>query len=222
MIVGIPTIGGAGQLTYELVQDLLADPLVSEVRLYDNSRGKTGDMQLVDDRVRYIHQPGRTIYHAWNETLLLAHVRGLHALVLNDDVVIPEGLADHMVRALRMGTSIVGVDPDVGRPAVPEHVQMRKVRGSYRHGGITGHAFMCAPLYGLEILPLVHEGFQWWGGDDDLFFRYEQEGLALGRCIGLGVGHLAETTARQHAWTGVAAAADRVLLEELWGAGTGW
>jgi hypothetical protein len=222
LLVCIPTIGGAGQLTYELVQALLADPLVDQVRLYDNSATQTGDLQLDSSRVRYIHQPGCTIYDAWNEGMQLAGSADIPALVLNDDVVIPEQLVGHMVQALKVsGCTIVGVDPDMGRPAVPLETSVRRVRGSYRHGGITGHAFAISPGERWPALQ-IDRRFQWWGGDDSLCFAVEREGLALGRCLGLGVGHLANTTGAQHAWTGSAAAEDRVLLEELWGAGTGW
>jgi glycosyltransferase involved in cell wall biosynthesis len=218
VLVIIPTIGAAGSITGDLIETLLGEPDVDEVRIYDNSDTHSGIDALDGYKrkgVHFIWQPGETIYKAWNEGMQLADERD--CLILNDDVRIAPGTVAHMRAVLDFTQSAVaGIDPTIGHPVVPPTTRAQQVRGSFRHGGITGNAFMTrlGPQW-REVQ--VHPDFIWWFGDDSLFFSAERSGLRLVRCVGLGVEHIGGASSAAHPVVLESVERDRELLRALWG-----
>jgi hypothetical protein len=220
VLVCIPTIGAAGSITADLIETLLGEPDVNEIRIFDNSDTHSGIDALDGYKrkgVHFIWQPGETIYRAWNECIQLAGSAGVRALILNDDVRIAPGTSAYMAACLdKSGAGVAGTDPTVGsRAVIPDAMVGERVRGTFRHGGITGNAFMIDP--GVDWPhTLVHPDFVWWFGDDDLMFRVEKR-ATLCRCIGLGVEHIGGASSAAHPVVLESVERDRELLRALWG-----
>ena len=222
--VCIPTIGESEHLG-PLVKVLLADPLVSQVDLYINE--VESEQEVLDHlgpigkddvwRVHTYEAPPETIYWSWNESILSARAAGTRLAILNDDITFPEPYP--VTRACEMWDSVSSRDL-AGRIAILgfDHTGLlhnqtvARCRGSYRHGGIPGFAFMLDP----EMVQVVDPRFQFWYGDDDLFFTTEQAGFRLARCA-VPVAHHTSTTALKRDWVPDAIDRDTAKWKEKWG-----
>lgn len=153
--------------------------------------------------------PGLSIYREWNLGVGIAQRAGYDvAAILNDDIELAPG-ALRRAAGLLVDSSMVAAGLDYFDGAADRQPALRQVRGTYRHGGVGGFAFLVKPEFYLG----VDEQFEWWGGDDDLMFQYEAQGHTVGIADGCPVTHVSETTARRHLWTYEARARDRERFE---------
>lgn len=211
--VCIPTVGESALFPH-LIATLQADESVQRIDLFVNEPDRMVDVldQLESlERVHTNTAPERQLYSSWNAGIRRARRDGVKLAILNDDIALP--FEKPIFKALREWSS----HPEVAVLGF-DHTDTVKsglhfCRGSYRHNGIPGFAFMVDPGKVTE----VDERFQWWGGDDDIFFQAEADGHKLARCY-VRVQHSAETTASKRSWTHEVRSADRALMQEKWGA----
>lgn len=208
----IPTIGEAPQLP-TLVGRLLGEG-VSKVLLIANAEPPWGPHLPRSGKDVVVLQHGGTIYDSWNLGLDIAQADGSPALVLNDDAELAPGAAGKVLGTFDADDrlAVVGFDPYC-RPEPARVAPYQMVSGSYRHGGVPGFAFAARP----ELCARVDPQFEWWYGDDDLFFATEAAGGRLAVRLGACVGHQAETTAVNHPWTLEARARDAERFRGKWG-----
>lgn len=212
MIVAIPTIGKSSLLR-PLLEDLMSDPAVAEVILYVNQPDVHLDIPPFS-KIYTKQVPERSIYHSWNKAISYAAYQGDYLAILNDDIrftchhpmTYATEIMDEHQEVTVLGFNYTG---NAGRHLYYTH-------GSYRHGGIGGFAFCVSPAH----TDLVDTGFEWWGGDDDLFFSAEKNYGAQACAIAgnLTVEHpLPETSAVTQEWTNEAKGRDMKYLAEKWG-----
>lgn len=209
--VCIPTIGESPYLPL-LVRSLQDDDAVQCIDLYINEQDAIERVaDLLDNDKVYLHpaEP-RALYPSWNDAIRRARETGVKLAILNDDIALP--IPNSISRALQVWdehpeVAVLGFDhTDTIKSG------LRFCRGSYRHGGVPGFAFMVDPTKVVE----ADERFQWWGGDDDIFFHAERDGHKLARCW-VRVQHSAETTASKRSWTHEVRDADRAFMKKKWG-----
>jgi hypothetical protein len=130
--------------------------------------------------------------------------------VLNDDVTLDPVAIYNVAAALHASTyAIMGYDHRGRPPGGPV-----TVHGSYRKHGVPGFAFAVKPDYCAR----VHEGFTWWGGDDDLFNRTESLGEELAVLPGARVEHPQPSlSSHRYPLTEPWHDSDRALMMQLWG-----
>lgn len=186
---------------------------------------------LPPDSIMVIPAPERSIYEMWNDGWQHAldefrqgPAAGVNVLFLNNDVEVPDDFVETLSQALRApGTEDVwAVYPDetadLGElPYDGWEVTLARTRGTKRHGGLLGHAFMvkgeAVPLGGL---PMFDTGYTWWCGDDELVAEIESRGYTAAKVVGLPVKHLNEATAQAHPFTHDAKATDMARFNERW------
>lgn len=211
--VCIPTVGES-ELLPHLIATLQADETVRRIDLFVNEPERMVDVldQLASlERVHTNTAPERALYPSWNTAIRRARREGVKLAILNDDIALP--FEKPIFKALKIwqgcgaDVAVLGFDHT---DTVKSGIHL--CRGSYRHHGVPGFAFMVDP----EKVREVDERFQWWGGDDDLFFQAEADGHKLGRCY-VRVQHSAESTASKRPWTHEVRGEDRALMQEKWG-----
>lgn len=184
-----------------------------------------------------IHEAaGMGLYQMWDAAWSLAHLQAqgvsrnvepYNIAFLNSDIDFASGTLQVLAAALRQAPMNLGcVCPDynvrVGSLSESKAWEswsscIKRVTGSYRHGGICGWCFMVqGELYGEGVR--LDTSYEWWGGDDDLFFQIERAGYSLGIVTGLPLDHVGEATARHHPWTHEAKERDMARLRDRWGA----
>lgn len=213
LYVAIPTIGES-HLLKPLVDDLLADSAIDHILLLINQPDVELDDMPASDRLYIALTDGPSIYPGWNTAIRSGALVNAWLAILNDDIAFMARNTVSQTAQLLCDYPqyvVMGFDYTNTRPADP--LEPRRVHGSYRMGGIGGFAFMVDT----SRCPEVDEQFEWWGGDDDLFFQVEDGGGRLGIATGLTVSHVAETTASKHAWTFDARDRDRERLRAKWG-----
>lgn len=209
--VHIPTLGMADTLD-NLIEVCRADPAVSTITLWVNRAG--GYVTDLDDRFPLCllkWRPGYTIYQEWNEALNITgrYEEDRIAVVLNDDIILPELAISNMVEQMQ-------VCPEFALVGFPYKHQsekgIREVFGTYREGGLGGFAWAAWP----HRVARVDERFQWWYGDDDLVKRTIAQGERVGMANIRPVEHVSGSTAAHFDLTNEVAR-DTALYEELWG-----
>lgn len=229
-------------LTRALIEQLLVDGEVDRIILFDNdsiepathtwlqqvSEGLYGDR--VELRCR--HGDG-IIYRLWNEAWADALELGpvVDLAILNNDIMVPEGIIGHLSRALRRGvlswrydynppTSIDDVwisypDWRIDATRFPVEVDdpplVTPTSGTMRAGGMSGFCFMLKPEAHLAGLPFIDEKFRWYCGDGDLVDQTQKLGATAARVEGLPLGWLKSHTSddeRNKKWTRKMASAD--------------
>lgn len=214
----IPTIGASPYL-WPLVDTLAGDVesgAINGVWIGDNGTiGETKDrLAELADRpgVEVWDTRGLGIYEQWNHALDQGATRARYVALLNDDIEVAAGAlaavadladTDHDV-------AVIGLDYNCTPIAKP---RFRYCHGSWRLGGIGGFAFVVAAT----VAPRVDTQFEWWGGDDDLFWAVEEAGHKLAVAEGVCVLHHHSISANQTPWTGEAAARDHARLLAKWG-----
>lgn len=207
--VHIPTLGMADTLDH-LFETCRADPAVSTITLWVN---RPGYVPKITERfplaiVRY--RPGKTIYQEWNEALDTTgrYEEDRIAVVLNDDVILPELAISNMVEKML-------ALPEFALVGFPYREQLRKgiheVSGTFKDGGVGGFAWAAWP----HRVARVDERFQWWYGDDDLVRRTIAKGERVGMVVGKPISHLSGLTA-MHFDLASEIARDAALYRELW------
>lgn len=210
--VCIPTVGESPHLS-SLIDTLVGDPSVSIINLYVNEPDKVERVQEMGsghgERIKVERVPQKSIYIAWNRAIRFAKPNEKVA-IFNDDIEFlgpsPVSCAlDHWFQNPQV--AILGFDHT---GSVASGIQ--KCTGSYRHGGIPGFAFMVDP----EKVGLVDTRFQFWYGDDDLFFATEDAGHTLARCS-VPVKHEMSYTASRRGWVNDAIERDTIEFKKKWG-----
>lgn len=198
-IVTIPTLGTSPYLL-PLLEHVLADSVVKEVLLTVNLPNIDLDhVKNVDDRIQVVDlsDKGVSIYHGWRYAIHKAKWHNTYLTILNDDITftcenpITNGIA-HFVEDPNL--AVLGFNY---REAVPNSSLRSYIWGSYRHGGVSGAAFMVDPVLCAEPDPR----YCWWFGDDSLFIDTSNRGKAVAIANYLTYDHVSETTARNHQWT---------------------
>lgn len=215
-LVTIPTIG-ASDLLPGLLDFLMLDPAVKVIDLYVNDPLKLRSVRNIvkslgtcdTQKINIRRAPERTIYPSWNMGMDKANQLGMKAVILNDDIEFGE--IDPITEMLghwenHDNVAIMGFDSS------GTQTEVRHCRGSYRHGGIPGFAFAIDPSVGVRVDPQ----FQWWYGDDDLFFSVEKAGYQLA-CCPVPVQHEASTTANRVSWVDDVIKGDAIRWQAKWG-----
>jgi glycosyltransferase involved in cell wall biosynthesis len=215
-VVAIPTLECVTYLP-TMIPSLLADPAVDRLVIMDNGHGPEGQqlIQSFSDPGRYFHVDtrGLTLHAQWNWAWdWVGSGPETNLCLLNDDLILPDNLVSHLAAALDADPDLWLVCPDYTRTHAEgiDGPRLEYVRGSYRHGGAVGWAFMFRTgLRQSHGLPPFDEEYRWWFGDDEHFYQIMERGGRLGVLRGLPLEHPHETTARNHEWTMVAREQDK-------------
>lgn len=198
------------------------------VWVYDNGSTRETRVALEEfesDKCGIHDAAGMGLYEMWDDAWSTAQTQSgdnLYEIAfLNSDIDFLPGTLERMRTSLR-ACGVGAVSPDYSRTvaegeSLAKDMSVRKVRGSYRHGGLAGWCFMVRGELRDKGVKIDTQ-FEWWAGDDDLFFQVEESGLGLGIVTGLPLDHVGEATARNHAWTQEAKSRDMERLREKWGA----
>lgn len=226
----VPTIGRSPYWP-DLLAHLVHDPAVVRVWVSDNSPELTGRRQTEEalrerllPRAKVTHEAReeRSIYPAWNSAISLAKAwRADYVCALNDDIEVASypPLIDELARMMREHRlDLASPTYDQDHLPIPISSRVDLTRGTYRHGGIAGFAWMARA----ETCPLIDPGFQWWGGDDDLALNVERNGGRIGLIRSVGIRHHPSTTANGVPWTSTVLAADREHMIRTWGHQHAW
>lgn len=197
--------------------------------IYDNGStdGTAAYLRAVgaeDERVSIHDATGLGIYEMWNDALAAGAALGAYVCLLNNDLDLPANFVTSLTDALRgAGDDVWAVYPDPN--AAPGSVAtggLTRTRGTKRHGGLTGHAFMVKGRAFLAGLPYIDTAYRWWCGDDDLVAKIEATGHVAARVDGLPCYHINEATAQTLAWTDDAKVADLARFQQEWAGRLTW
>lgn len=178
-----------------------------------------------DPRVTYRQAAGMGLYEMWNDALAEGARLGAYVCLLNNDLDLPPAFVAELTAALRSAEDDVwAVYPDPRAPLQSRPTgELTYTRGTKRHGGLTGHAFMVkGRAFTQGGLAYVDPAYRWWCGDDDLVAKIEQRGYTAARVDGLSCLHVNEATAQHHAWTHDAKLADLERFQREWGGKIPW
>lgn len=213
----IPTIGASPMLD-DLIMSLIRGG-VSRIWLFDNFPHDRVRAMVDDERLRYVaarhhsvnlERVPRSIYASWNDAMDRAVVHGYDVLhVLNDDIGLDPLDVHRVTEAVAASEyAIMGYDHRDRATAGP-----LQVHGSYRKHGVPGFAFAVDPAQCAR----VHPGFRWWGGDDDLFNRTEEQGNPIAVLPGAYVHHpVPSLSSTKYPLETPWHDEDRALMQELW------
>ncbi|HKU53036.1 MAG TPA: hypothetical protein VJQ25_11245 [Nitrospira sp.] len=200
----IPTIGLSRDLD-GLVEYLRHH--IDRVELYVNSPEVPDHVGVYEahKNVYVFHRPGSSIYHEWNEGVSHGGDDGAYVLVLNDDIIVPDGFEISMHDALdgHQEYALLGVAETsaVNRP--PYSVTPVSHQAGNRYA-FSAWAFIARPDHWID----VDTKYEIWYGDDDLIWKTNAAGHLVGRLHGVGVLHHVSTTSSQSPWTIEAAGRD--------------
>lgn len=161
--------------------------------IVDNWTHPTEAKNYADDAgVLYMHRPGWNIYKTWNLGIRLGSLRNEPVLVLNDDIALTvEGVNAMKDALVDGGWALLGFDYNTPVGMGFQNRGVREVRGTIRLGGIGGFAFGVNPRKSGRC----HQGFIWYGGDDDIVYHTASIGGKVGIMTGNPVNHATSTTA---------------------------
>lgn len=188
--------------------------------IFDNGSGFMTraliDGYVGSKRAEVIDAEGMSLYAMWNAGWQMAGTDAEVAF-LNSDIDFHPGTLHHMAEALRAYPKLGAVCPDYrvqmsDRP--PTCGKLERVKGSYRHGGLCGWCFMVRGSLDLR----VDESFEWWCGDDDLFFQVDAAGYELAILSDLALDHVGEASARHFPELDDAKDRDLRRVRAKWGA----
>lgn len=210
----VPTIG-ASPLLHPLVETLLDDGVDKIILTVNKPNVSLGIYP--SDRVDVLetHGMGKSIYVGWRLGIDMAAQVGAHLAILNDDIAFDDPNAVSKASALLTANPKVVI---LGFNYGPRGSGLRYCRGSYRHGGIGGAAFMVDAARVVEPDPV----FEHWGGDDSMFLETEKKGGKLAIANALTFRHIGEQTARGEPWVADAIGRDWHRFEDRYGKGSAW
>ena len=205
----------------------MLDPLLDQLNsfavptiIYDNGHESQEAKDLLRKQDRVVDSRGWKLYKMWNEGWKTAYEEGYDAVaVLNDDITLhPQSLEIALqIMKSEPSSGIVGLNyqRQVSSGADPL-AGSRPVRGSYRHGGIGGHAYLIrASTWG--VVPPIDESYHLWYGDDELFFNMTNHGYGLYIALGAPVDHATSTTLVQFPELIAKTGEDKMLFESKFG-----
>jgi glycosyltransferase involved in cell wall biosynthesis len=174
----------------------------NEILLFDNGSSER-TLGILRDwesawRVRLFERPAAGIYQMWNEAWDWCSAKHTKAnlAILNNDIVIPDRFIQRLARKLRDFDDVGVVYPDYSASVseLSSASGLLYTHGTYRHGGMSGWAFMVKTEMRSNGVPPIDDQFVWWAGDDDLAFAVEAAGYRQARVQGLSVEHLGGAT----------------------------
>lgn len=190
----------------------------------DDTAEYLAELARTDPRFVPIPAWGSGIYQMWEAGLDMAVASGTdYVAFLNNDLTLAPGTFVALASALDSAPEVVLAYPDYDlplerdgnfRPPGPE--RLRRTTGTYRHGGMSGFAFM-AKASRLDWRPLVEPGIHLWYGDDDLAFAVASRGGIQVRVVGLPIVHLGQATSNQHPSVFASITADKAAFVAKWG-----
>jgi len=215
--VFIPTLGRS-HLLGQLLSDLRKDTIVEDITVADNGIDNIESWGFVDwpckkNNVTFIDQRKVGFYAMWNQAISRARETTGKVAILNDDIAIPPKMITYLHRDL-VAHDLTLICPDyemrVDSP-VRKPLQIKRVHGTYRHGGITGSAFLIDAFRA----PVIDERFRIWYGDDDLVWKIKQAGGSVAVLKGLPLDHEGSLTVNSTSWVPAAIREDVALWESL-------
>lgn len=221
-VIVIPTRDHAETKCIDLIKSL-GNTYDAAIILDNNPKPALGPNKLIG-HIRIFHTPNMNIYemwqHGWDAALALYPDCNINLAFLNDDIQVPSVFLTALGRALRNSDFWITY-PDVNAPSSSgfelEGLILDETFGSYRHGGMTGWAFMLrGELLREGKLPRLDTQYEWWYGDDDLAFTVDRWGGKQARVRGLLCEHESEATASLHPWTHEARERDEKRFNLKW------
>jgi hypothetical protein len=217
-VVVIPTRDHAETYCANLIKQLLDQNEVDKLFIYDNRTTREGGKTNLEcvahwphedyyKKVVWRHTPSMSITQMWNHGWGSACVFGLAGPVniafLNDDLTIPHNFISILADRLHRDSS----QPWLVCPDWTRHIDEgdesrffanRRVRGTFREGGMCGWAFMIRGELLGQPLPPMDEQFLYWCGDDDLVKQIELYGGECHLISGLPIDHVGTATGTLH------------------------
>ena len=216
--VFLPTLGMSPALP-ALLSDLRSDSIVSDIVVGDNGiDSDTYDFVKHDcqsNNATFLDQRGVGFYTMWNQAIDRAAATSGKVAILNDDIRIPPRMISHLENAL-VAHDLTLVCPDYQSSndlldTDTTSFRIEYVTGTYRHGGITGSAF----LIDAKRAPIIDERFRIWYGDDDLVWKISKAGGKIAILRGLPLDHVGSVTVNSTPWVPAAIREDVSLWESL-------
>lgn len=192
---------------------------VTKIVVYDNGYTNPDEVAAINDWGVRVDAVGWPFYRMWNDAWRTAHEKGFDAVaILNDDITLfPYGLtmaASRLAEAPHVG--IVGLNYNRRVSEGIGQALYRQVSGSYRQGGIGGHAFVVrASMWGKA--QSIDERYHLWYGDDELFASVADAGFDLELALGVPVDHVASTTSVHFPELMARTGEDAALFASRWG-----
>lgn len=210
VVAVIPTIG-LSPLLDGLVYKLIEEGIPT--RLYVNGPVRESILKIVEgwphDGLVELHvMPDVSIYAEWNHGVHWACEVDSYALVMNDDIQIPDQLATSLADALdgHQEYGVMGVDSGSILNSPPYGVRPLSHQQGNRYA-FSAWCFMARP----EAWQDIDERYKIWYGDDDLVWKTNSAGWFVGALQGTGVHHSVSTTTGQTPWVAHAAYEDGQL-----------
>ena len=190
MLAIIPSIGVSNM--FEDLLKILNEAGVTTIVVDNSSEGSKAKQYADDAGVLYRHRPGWNIYKTWNLGIRLGALRNEPVLVLNDDIALTVDGIKAMQNAITDdGWALLGFDYSTPVGMGFQNLGIREAHGTIRVGGIGGFAFGVDPRKSGRC----HQGFIWYGGDDDIIYHTISLGGKVGIMSGNPVNHATSTTA---------------------------
>lgn len=165
---------------------------------------------------RYVHGLDRphSLYRSWNLAIEWAARVDDVAVILNNDLTVPERFVPRLAEALAAAPADVAIAyPDTLGTRHPADEPITRTRGLWPDG-MTPFAFAIDPGR-YPTLPQIDERFILYCGDVELLWRTQATGLTAARVNGLPVEHRLGSTRKAGNWWDTIAA-DRAYREAKW------
>jgi len=166
------------EMTYDLVRDVLADPVVAQVVIEFHGGEHTwishggsmlGRLLAQDSRVEVVSGAGAPFYALWNDGCRRVLARlGESALIgiLNNDLRLDPNTLSRLAEPLRPHSSIAITYPDYDAKERLPHNPLLPTAGTYKDGGMWGCCFMVRGDV-WQAVGGFDESYTIWYGDDD-------------------------------------------------------
>ena len=155
-----------------------------------------------------------SLYRSWNLAMEWAWRVDDVAVILNNDLTVPEGFVPRLAAALEQAPPDVAIAyPDTLGTRHPNPAPLTRTRGLWPDG-MTPFAFAIAPRR-YPRLPEIDERYVLYCGDVELLWRTQATGLTAARVNGLPVEHALGATRKQGRWWATIET-DRNLREIKW------
>lgn len=218
LAVAIPTRSNWEGLSSLL--EHLATLDVARVVVYDNGHETAEGKEVLAGHGHVIDAVGWRFYKMWNHMWESAANGDFDVVaILNDDITLHDDSLEVAFRRFQQAPQVGLVGLNYHR-AVAEGADFKagykKVSGSYRDGGIGGHAFLVrCNTWG--TVPPIDERYSLWYGDDELFLQMKRAGFDLEIALGAPVDHATSTTSVRYPELLSLTSADGDLFRSKWG-----
>lgn len=218
LLVAIPSRSNFSGLR-SVVEHCRRDSTVVKLVVYDNGYEDEEERQAIKDWGVHVDAVGWPFYAMWNHAWKTAAEEGFFCVaLLNDDISLDGKSLSEAVRVLQINpqAGIVGLNYRRSVAYGTKVGPSKTVRGSYRNGGIGGHAFLVrASTWG--VVPPIDERYALWYGDDELFDNMNRHGFSLEIATGAPVDHATSTTSVKYPELLARTSEDEKLFRSKWG-----